>query len=341
MSTAPALAAGFPVVTDHGGDLGAARLRFRDAPEPWLDLSTGINPWPYPVPPLAPEVWQRLPDPATIDDLTVAAARAFGASDPTHLVAAPGSQALIQWLPYLRRPGRVAVLGPTYAEHAACWTAAGHRVSPVAGTESLYHESWDTVVVVNPNNPDGRIVEPERLTALAGTLAARDGWLVVDEAFADLAPGASVAAAAGLPGLIILRSFGKFFGLAGLRLGFALAGPAVATRLRQALGPWPVSGPAAVIAGRALSDRAWIAETRVRLSASANRLDRVLTAHGLTVLGGTPLFRLTRTPDAGTVFEGLGRAGILVRRFEAHPGWLRFGLPADADAWHRLEMALS
>jgi cobalamin biosynthetic protein CobC len=340
MLPTPVLAAGFPVVTDHGGDLGAARLRFREAPEPWLDLSTGINPWPYPVPLLAPEVWQRLPDPATLRELSAVAARAYGAPGPDHVAAAPGSQALIQWLPRLRRPGRVAVLGPTYAEHVACWTAAGHQVSVITETAALYHESWDTVVVVNPNNPDGRAFEPPALTTLAATLAAAGGWLVVDEAFADLDPAASVAAAVGQPGLIVLRSFGKVFGLAGLRLGFGLAEPAVAARLRQALGPWPVSGPAAAIAGTALADRAWMAQTRTRLAEAAGRLDRLLAAHGLTVAGGTALFRLALTGNAAALFEGLGRAGILVRRFEAHPDWLRFGLPASEAAWHRLDRAL-
>ena len=345
-ASSPALAR-CSTVTDHGGDLGAARLRFRGAPEPWIDLSTGINPWAYPIPPCPPELWQRLPDPATLETLTAAAAQAFGVPDARHITAAPGSQSLIQWLPRLRPPGRVAVLGPTYAEHAASWTAAGHQVSLLDRdrvpdqADHLYHESWDTVVVVNPNNPDGRTLDPDQLRILAASQARRQGWLVVDEAFADLTPAASVTAAVGQPGLVVLRSFGKFFGLAGLRLGFALTEPGLAAVLRQALGPWPVSGPAAMIAGRALADQAWIAETRIRLAAAAERLDQMLTRHSLTLLGGTSLFRLAQTDTAQAQFGHLGRAGILVRRFDAHPHWLRFGLPADETAWRRLEAALS
>ncbi len=344
MPTTPAVTAAVTadptVVADHGGNLGAARRRFRDAPEPWLDLSTGINPWPYPVPPLAAEVWQRLPDPAAIDGVAAAAARAYGAPGPDHVAVAPGSQALIQWLPRLCSPGRVAVLGPTYAEHAHCWAAAGHRVNLVTDAGTLYHGCWDTVVVANPNNPDGRVIAPDRLIALATGLAAGGGRLVVDEAFADLVPAVSVAAATGQPGLIVLRSFGKVFGLAGLRLGFALAAPDQAHRLREALGPWPVSGPAVAIAGAALADHAWLAETRVRLATAADRLDDLLHARGLAVLGGTPLFRLAATRDAEAVFDHLGRAGILIRRFASHPGWLRFGLPVSDTAWDRLARAL-
>ncbi len=347
LAVPPPTLAGCSTVTDHGGDLGAARLRFRGAPEPWIDLSTGINPWAYPIPPCPPELWQRLPDPATLEALTAAAAQTFGAPSALHIAAAPGSQSVIQWLPRLRPPGRVAVLGPTYAEHAASWTAAGHHVSLLEmdrlpnPVERLYHESWDTVVVVNPNNPDGRTLGPDQLRALAATQARRQGWLVVDEAFADLTPTASVTAAVGAPGLVVLRSFGKFFGLAGLRLGFALTEPDLAATLRQALGPWPVSGPAAMIARLALADQAWIAETRIRLAAAADRLDHMLTRHGLALLGGTSLFRLARTDAAQARFERLGQAGILVRRFDAHPHWLRFGLPADDAAWQRLEAALS
>ncbi len=331
-------------VADHGGNLGAARARFPNAVQPWIDLSTGVNPWAYPVPPLPAPVWNRLPDAETLHGLALSAARAYGAPGPDHVAMAPGSQALIQWLPRLRPPGRVAVLVPTYAEHEVCWAAAGHAVTAVTEPAALYHESWDTVVVVNPNNPDGRRLDRAGLATLAGRLAERGGWLVVDEAFADAeppAPEASLAAETNRPGLIVLRSFGKFFGLAGLRLGFALAEPTEAGRLRDALGPWPVSGPAAVIASAAFADRRWISETHQRLGAAASRLDHLLQDHGLTVLGGTTLFRLAATDRAAELFDALGAAGILARRFDAHPTWLRFGLPGDEAAWTRLAGALS
>ena len=320
-------------VTDHGGNLGAARLRFPDAPEPWIDLSTGINPWPYPLPDLAPEVWRRLPEEAALRELTEAAARHYGAPGPEHVASAPGSQALIQMLPRLRPPGRVRVIGPTYAEHALAWTAAGHRLDDGADA--------DVTVLVNPNNPDGRRLAPGTVAEMARRGARRGGWLVVDEAFADVEPETSVAARAGTPGLIVLRSFGKFFGLAGLRLGFALAEPQLAARIREAFGPWPVGGPVIELARAAVEDGEWISAARERLAAAATRLDALLTARGLTVLGGTDLFRLAATDDAQAIFARLGAAGILVRRFEIDPTWLRFGLPADEAAWRRLDEALS
>lgn len=331
-------------VADHGGNLTAARRRFAQAPEPWIDLSTGINPWPYPVAPLAEEVWQRLPDGRLELALLAAAAAGYGAGRVDQVVAAPGSQALIQLLPRLRSPGRVAVLGPTYAEHAAAWSAAGHQVVEVESPLALAAGPWDVGVLANPNNPDGRRLDPDGLRALAVTLGTRGGWLVVDEAFADLAPEVSLAASVEIPGLIVLRSFGKFFGLAGLRLGFALAAPELAAEIRRALGPWAVSGPALVLGTRALADGAWIADSRKRLDQAAGELDRLLTGHRLEVVGGTALFRLVEAGAAGradALFESLGRAGILVRRFDRHPGWLRFGLPGDGAATNRLRTALA
>ncbi len=332
----------------HGGDLAWAVARFGPSNTGWLDLSTGINPQPYPVPPLPAErwaeAWTRLPGTAAVDALRAAAARCYGVRALGAIVAAPGTQALIQLLPRLRPAGRVAVLGPTYAEHAHAWAAAGHAVTEVAASGG---EPWgdlgdtaDVVVVTNPNNPDGHAVAPVRLIEAAAALAARGGWLVVDEAFADTAPVLSVAAAAGRPGLVVLRSFGKFFGLAGVRLGFALTGPGLAARTAAGLGPWAVSGPAIAVGTAALADRAWIAATRTALNAAAARLDRLLAAHGLGVAGGTSLFRLVEDPAAPEVFERLGRAGILVRHFPGRPDRLRFGLPGSEADWRRLEAAL-
>jgi cobalamin biosynthetic protein CobC len=197
----------------------------------------------------------------------------------------------------------------------------------------------DLVVVVNPNNPDGRIVGRDALLALADTLAP--GLLVVDEAFMDVGPSdASLASEVARPNLVVLRSFGKFFGLAGLRLGFALAPPEIAGRLAAALGPWAVSGPALAIGAAALADAAWIAATRMRLAAASRRLDDLLAVAALEAVGGTALFRLVRTPVADALFEHLGAAGIFVRRFAGEPTWLRFGLPGDEPAWQRLAAAL-
>lgn len=322
---------------EHGGGVDVAAARYGVPRSQWLDLSTGINPTPYPVTADAP--WQSwthgLPDRSMLAELRRAAAAAYGLDDDSLVVPAPGSQSLIQWLPRLYPRAAVAVIGPTYNEHAAAWSQAGHQVRE---TETFIDDLDRAlvVVVVNPNNPDGRVFEPQRMLA-----AARHRIVIVDEAFADVAPEVSTAPWAGRPDLVILRSVGKFFGLAGLRLGFALAAPDLAAKLRDALGPWAVSGPAAAIGAAALRDEAWIASTRATLAASRARLDALLTSHGLTVAGGTDLFRLLILERAHDLYDHLARAAILTRPFAARPHWLRLGLPGNDAAFARLDAALA
>ncbi|MFI4997660.1 MAG: threonine-phosphate decarboxylase CobD, partial [Hyphomicrobiales bacterium] len=305
----------------HGGDLTAAGLRFPDAPQPWLDLSTGINPLAYPVGELPGEAWTRLPDGQSIRSLEAVAAAAYGAPDAAMVVAAPGGQALIQLLPRLLPARRVGILGPTYGEHEACWLEAGALVETLDGIEML--EDVDVAVIVNPNNPDGRLMARDELARFALRLARRGGVLIVDEAFMDALKGAASL----VPGLaqanvIVLRSFGKLYGLAGLRLGFAVASLGLAAIIRRALGPWAISGPAVEIGRRALADVRWRHDCVARLIGDAARLDALLEGAGFAIVGGTPLFRLVRHPRAPQWFERLGRAGILTRPFAARPDWL-------------------
>ena len=324
----------------HGGDAGAAERRFGRPRGGWLDLSTGINPHAYPLPRLGDETWRRLPDRHTLARLARAAAKYCGLRDPSPIVPAPGTQALIQWLPRLCPPCAVAVVGPTYAEHARCWRKAGHRVKVVADLAAARASGARVVVAVNPNNPDGRRFAPKTLLAMARALARRKGLLVVDESFADVAKDVSLASSAGRPGLVVLRSFGKFFGLAGLRLGFAFAPATFAATLRDALGPWAVSGPAAALGTAALKDRRWQARTRRRLAGGMKRLRALLERNGFAIVGATDLFVLTAHPKAGKLWEYLAKRGILVRKFAAEPKWLRFGLPGRPDEWRRLARAL-
>jgi cobalamin biosynthetic protein CobC len=327
----------------HGGNIAAARLRFPQAPSPWLDLSTGINPLAYAPGEISPEAWTRLPEPAAIRSLEAAAAEAYGAPDAASVVATPGAQALIQLLPRLLPGKHVAILGLTYAEHEACWRAAGAQVETIETVETLDKlGKADIAVVVNPNNPDGRLVPRQALIELAARLARRGGTLIVDEAFMDAEPVAhSLAPALPSEHTVLLRSFGKLYGLAGLRLGFAVASPALAAVIRRAVGPWAVSGAAIEIGRRAYADLPWRSAAVARLTQDAARLDTLLREAGLAVLGGTPLFRLATSPDAGAWFERLGQAGILVRPFPARLEWLRFGLPGREADWQRLAAALS
>jgi len=272
---------------EHGGDLAAARLLFPHAPQPFIDLSTGINPYPYPLPPLGANVFTRLPDSAAQIRLREIAARTYGAPSATHVVRAV-----------------------------------------------------DLAVVVNPNNPDGRIITKEKLLALSDDLSGRGGVLALDEAFMEVGPsGASLAGEIHRGNIIVLRSFGKFFGLPGLRLGFALAAPDLAAKLNATLGPWAVSGPAIAVAEQALADHAWIEATRIRLTGAAGKLDRLLAEAKVEVLGGTALFRLVRTCRAHEIFQHLGTAGIIVRTFRERPTWLRFGIPSE-PSWDRVRSRL-
>ena len=311
---------------DHGGRLQAARRRWPSAPEPWVDLSTGINPHAYPMPALKQARWARLPEPEEEQRLCAIAAEAYGVADPAMVVAAPGTQILISLLPLLLPSPEVRVLGPTYAEHAAGWSASGAAVTVVPTFDEL--AGARTAVLCQPNNPDGRRQTPADLLRCAADCARRGGVLVVDEAFVDLEPGLlSVAGALPCPGLVVLRSFGKTYGLAGVRLGFLLAEPALAARVRTALGPWAVSGPALQVGCAALADSDWRAATARRLQQDGARLDARLAAAGMTVIGRTRLFRLAETTEAARWQARLGEQGILVRAFAERPNWLRFGIP--------------
>jgi cobalamin biosynthetic protein CobC len=319
----------------HGGDLDAARRLFPHAALPWIDLSTGINPVPYPVGEIPQTAWTRLPDATPLE---FAARSAYHAGQGIGAVAAPGTQALIQWLPRIFPARRVGILGFTYSEHAACWRAAGAEVVTVTTLTDL--AAFDVGGVVNPNNPDGFVYAPEALADLAASLVRRGGRLIVDEAFMDLL-GPRHSLIPNLPaGAMVLRSVGKSYGLAGLRLGFALGSSEDCARLRAALGPWAVSGPAIEIGQRVLADTPWLIRAKARLRDEADRLDRMLRSAGLAVVGGTALFRLARHKHAADWFKALCAAGILTRPFQEQPEWLRFAIPHAPEAWARLEAEL-
>lgn len=325
---------------DHGGSLGRAKTLFPHAPQPFVDLSTGINPNSYPLFDLPASTLLRLPEQARLRELTAVAAVAYGAPSPANVMAAPGTQILLPQVASLVKPGKAVVLGPTYAEHARAAAIAGHDVREAVDFDALAEA--DLAVVVNPNNPDGRVAKRERLLALAAGLRARGGLLVVDEAFMDVGPrDQSLAGDVGQGGIVVLRSFGKFFGLAGVRLGFALADEATAARLEAQFGPWAVAGPALEYGIRALGDRDWQERMRATLGSASARLDALFTRFAIPVAGGTSLFRYLDLPDAPGLFSALGLRGILLRHYDERPGILRAGLPGGEEEWLRLETALA
>ncbi len=313
-----------PAPREHGGGIDAAAARYGGAREHWLDLSTGINPQPYPVGHL-PAAWTDLPDEGAEARLLEAARSFWGVPGGADIVAAPGASALIARMPLMVEGRRAVVPGPTYNEHAAAFRAAGWAVAEVGEAEVR--------VAVHPNNPDGRRLPERDIGGRALT--------VIDESFCDTCPEASHVARAGAHGTVVLKSFGKFWGLAGLRLGAMIGPPALCARMRAALGPWAVSGPALEIGARALEDRSWAETTRKRLARDAARLDAMLEAKGARVVGGTTLFRTCEVPDACALHERLAQARIWTRVFPYSATWIRFGLPGGEDEWRRLWEALA
>lgn len=320
---------------EHGGKLRCAAERYQIPLEQWLDLSTGINPNGWMGIDIPRSAWTQLPQDE--DGLAAAAQSYFGVP---HVLPVAGSQAAIMHLPRLRAPGTVGVLAPSYAEHALRWSEAGHHVVPLTSLQCpAAAAALDVLVLVNPNNPTGERIERGAVLEWHERLAARGGWLIVDEAFADADPQNSVAADATREGLIVLRSLGKFFGLAGARVGFVLAAPTLLAALAQRLGPWTIAGPARLLAQHALSDRPWHDTMRAHLRVQSARLARLLERCGWPAAGGCDLFQWVPTAHAAVVHEALAHTGILTRRFDT-PSGLRFGLPGEEAHWLRLERAL-
>ncbi len=306
---------------DHGGGIDAAIATYGGTRADWLDLSTGINPVAYPMPKLPPDAWTALPDQAAFAQLYARARTFWNVPDGAAIIGATGASAIIAALPRVLPYDSVCIPGPTYNEHGAAFRAAGW---------SLGQDASDVIVAVHPNNPDGQLW-------VDGDLNAK--ITIIDESFCDTAPDQSMIHRAASPGTVVLKSFGKFWGLAGLRLGFAIGDPDIIGKLTELLGPWQISGPALAIGAEALADPQWADETRDRLAADADRLDALLTNTGAEVVGGTTLFRLYRVKDAVAAQRHLARSHVWSRIFPYADDWLRLGLPAP-DRWAQLEAAL-
>ena len=323
---------------EHGGRLNQAARRWGIPRQDWLDLSTGISPWSWPVPVIPEVVWRRLPE--DDDGLATVCREAWSLPAAAGCLPVPGSQAALQTLPRLRAPCRVGVPDPGYAEHALAWSTAGHDVVALdACAIETALPSLDVLVCINPNNPSGKLTDRGTLLRWHRQLADRGGWLVVDEAFLDASEGDSLAPYSDRPGLIVLRSLGKFYGLAGVRAGLMLADPALCECMDKRLGPWAVSHPARFVMAGAVQDRDWRQQQRQRLRQSRQALDQCLLAAGLVPQGDCDLFVFCSLPDAGRCHEHLARQGILVRHFPSLSA-LRLGLPGRKADLCRLQQAL-
>lgn len=325
-------------IIQHGGDLSGFWSQNPEYTGPVLDLSTGINPQAFPVTDCDAAKWHKLPQQADEAALLKAAATYMSCAS-NHLLIAPGSQILISQLPYTVLNKTVQIMSPTYGEHTNCWQAAGHTVIHTRPDEGLRVEA-EVCIITNPNNPDGFITKRNTIISHARSLAARDGMLVVDEAFADIAPEVSVTDLVDDLPIVVLRSFGKFFGLAGARIGFLVAGSEIKREFAQKFGPWAVSGPALDVATRAYLDQKWITDTRKELANQMERLINLMDKVGISHVGGTSLFGLFRHPDMARINQKLISAGIYARTFDYNPNWLRFGLPANDQDWSQLQTTL-
>jgi len=326
-----------PPAAKHGGQLLAAAKKFRIPRADWLDLSTGINPNGWPVPSIPPECWQRLPE-DTDDQLTTATQRYYQCKS---VIPLPGSQAGIQILPQLRSPCRVLVLANSYSEHAFHWQAAGHSVNSVTAADfSAQIDKHDVAIVVNPDNPSGELISTETLLDWHDSLSKRGGWLLVDEAFIDVNPENSLCPCSPLEGLLILRSLGKFFGLAGIRAGALIAEKNIIDQVGETLGPWSISHPTRWVSTQALLDTQWQADTRIQLKQQSQQLRSHLQKLNANSLNGTELFQTISMPDAATMYEQFARSGILTRLLN-HQRGLRFGLPGSDTNMQRLVDAIS
>ncbi|MEH6402157.1 MAG: threonine-phosphate decarboxylase CobD [Sneathiella sp.] len=324
----------------HGGDLNWAKTHFGSDGPKWIDVSTGINPAPYPVPDLPIEAWTRLPETAQEDALLSAARKYYSVPKTAAIVACPGTQSALQLIPTLRQQSTIAILSPTYAEHANCWKLAGHEVLEVASLTQI-PSAADVVVVVSPNNPTGRFADTEVLLKLQKKLSNKGGWLIVDEAFMDMTPSSSSTLYLPQENTLILKSFGKFFGLAGLRLGFVIGDEKIVSRINSCLGPWALSGIASHVGATAFKDPNWSRITREKLKRDSQRLRDLLIQAQMKIIGGTDLFTLITMQDASSLFTHLCTNRILTRPFPERPEHLRIGLPTGEENWQRLSTALS
>lgn len=318
-------------IPEHGGDLVWASQHFQVPLENWLDLSTGINPYSYPIPIIAPADWHFLPTKKSLENTLDVARQYYNIPPSASLAIGTGSQSLIQSLAYLISPQPIAIISPTYSGHASAFNHAGFPITFCSSIDDMKKTDCRYGIVVNPNNPDGRIFDKEALLRLHQQLSDLGGGLILDEAFADTIPTISLSSHTNQPGLIILRSLGKFFGLAGVRIGFAIGSDPLIHKLQKMMGPWPIAGGILKIVQAALVDVSWVQKMQQQLNVQASAMDQFLWEMGIPTTRSTPLFCLVDHPDSPSIYQHLAAQGILLRAFKERPNWLRLGLLKTQD----------
>lgn len=326
----------------HGGQLKEAKIQFPHVVQRWIDLSTGINPYAYPFSPIAIDRSTQLPSIEDEHRLRGVAAFRYGVRDQHLIAIAPGTQILISLLPYILKAKQVCIFCPTYMEHIKTWQQAGmpvHRVTTLDDFMSFSTQEQTIGILCNPNNPDGRLLNVQQMQAIIHQWGSFRNHVVVDEAFMDF-EGQTIASLLPHPALTILRSFGKTYGLAGVRIGFFLSNATYVEKVRQMLGPWAISGHALHIGLQALKNREWVLQVKGQLSKQVKQFDQLFIQHGCKIVGGTHLFRLVEMQEAHDLWQYLANNGIWVRKFDYNSQWLRFGLPPEQE-WDRVEKTIN
>ncbi|MFZ5814749.1 MAG: threonine-phosphate decarboxylase CobD [Bacillota bacterium] len=317
----------------HGGDLVAASRRWGIPPERFLDFSANINP--LGPPPAALEAARsalagvaNYPEPFA-RSLRAALARHHGLPEEAVLVGNGAAEVL--YLLLRQAAGRrVALPAPGFAEYGRAARAAGAELltyPPDRPTPPPGLRQGDWLILCNPHNPTGGIYDPGQVLALAEQTPAT---LLVDEAFIDLTEpgeaGSVIPAVLRRPNLVVARSLTKFYALPGLRIGYAVAPPAMVAALDGARDPWSVSSLAQAAALAALADEAFAARTREWVRAERPFLAAALAGlPGYTVCPPAANFVLVRAPQpAHAVQERLGPQGILIRDCRSFEGLTPF-----------------
>ena len=312
---------------EHGGNLDKAISFYGGKESEWIDLSTGINPNSYPIPKLSISDWRSLPTKTEIKDLeSIIKSKQKISSE---IIMVPGAQMAINFLPFLLKGEgtEVRILTPTYNEYNYCFTNTGFKVNSCQKFNQLFNS--DIAIIVNPNNPDGKIYEINELFELSKSVKI----LIVDESFIDSVECDSIVNQLNedVSNIIVIRSFGKFFGLAGLRLGYVFSGKEIIRKFKRFFGPWQISKMSVKIATIAFSDDVWIKKTKNNLNEKANAIDNLMKKINWKITGGTNLFRLYSTSNSDLAQKLLAEKFIWSRKFSYSKKWIRLGIPNERD----------
>ncbi|HAT84790.1 threonine-phosphate decarboxylase CobD [Cohaesibacter gelatinilyticus] len=329
----------------HGGDLGWAMEAYGGQKEDWLDLSTGINrrSYPFSIDRALSDI-RELPSTTDLKTCLEAARLAYQCPKDLTIVAGPGTQILINSIPHILKPGRCHIAEPTYSEHRGAMELAGVPCSGFTAIDDLLAQNIDQrscVIVVNPNNPDGHTLSSPELLEFSVHLQKSNSTLIIDEAFGDIDPTQSIIPhLSSRSNIVVFRSFGKFFGLAGIRLGFVIGSEEITNKITSFHGPWTASSVALKVGSQALSDLEWHKKERELLTHWSERLQSCLARHGLSVVGGTGLYLLIESEYARRLHMHLAKHHIWSRIFTYQDRWLRLGIPMQDAELKRFVSAL-